>query len=406
MTGPPARPVVWLVCELYHPELASTGWYVTGLAEALAVEFDVRVICARPNYAARGQAAPAQERRNGVTIHRCATPAFDTHRLWRRAAGALVQTGAMLQQAWRRFEQGQTVIVVTNPPTLPYGVVLLARWRGLRSVLYVNDLFPDALVCAGLLRPSGPMLNLLQALTRWLYDKVDCIVADGRDARALIASRTSCPRKVCFIPYWAEPGLSLPSAKQPGFVVLYSGNMGRLHELPTLLDAALLLREHPTLRWVLRGTGVRRLAAEAFVRRHSISNLCFAEPCAWDGLATALAEGDIGIVALVAGTLGVATPSRMYNLLAAGKPIVAVADNDTELAMLVQEQAVGWVVRPGDAVQLADLLRRLADDAPAVQAAGERALTVAACYTRERSVAAFGALLRSLNPAVSEPTSR
>ena len=72
------RQVVWLVCELYHPELTSTGWYVTGLAEGLADTFDMRVICARPNYRARGTVVPSAELRNGVSILRCATPVFDT----------------------------------------------------------------------------------------------------------------------------------------------------------------------------------------------------------------------------------------------------------------------------------------------------------------------------------------
>lgn len=397
MTRSAARPVVWLVCEVYYPEItAGTGWYVTALAEALAGEFDIRVIAARPNYAARGVAAPADELRNGVAIHRCATPVFDRHRPWLRLAGAVAQTASMVGAAWRRLSQGQIVIVVTAPPLLPYGIAALASWRGLRSVLYVHDLYPDALVCAGLLRGDRLATRLLHRAARWLYDCVDLIVTDGRDAMAVVADRTRQPRKVNFIPYWGEPQLASEPRGAADFVVLYSGNMGLVHDLETLLAAALRLKDHRRLRWILRGTGARLARAESFVQEHGISNIEFSAPVPWDELGSALAGCDVGIVTLVAGAAGVATPSRMYNLLAAGRPIVAVTDGDTELGLLVNEHNVGWVTQPGDDAGLASLLARLADDPASTRAAAERSLALGRRFTREQSTETFAMLLRGL----------
>ena len=89
-------------------------------------------------------------------------------------------------------------------------------------------------------------------------------------------------------------------------------------------------------------------------------------------------------------------PSRMYNVLAAGRPIVAVADDDSELALLVRENAVGWIVRAGDHEQLARTLVAAESSPELVRAMGERALATAARYTRPLHVAAFSACLRSV----------
>jgi glycosyltransferase involved in cell wall biosynthesis len=391
---------VWLLCELYDPELTATGWYVTGLARGLADEFDMHVICARPNYSARGVRLARDEHRGGVKVHRCATPVFNRDRLLRRAAGGLLQALAMSWAAWRRVRRGDTLVVVTNPPVLPYLGALVARLRGARCLLYIHDLYPDAMVCAGLLAPAGLLARLLHALAGRLYAAVDHIVTDGRDAQSLVTARvarTGARTPVDFIAYWGEAGLDRPPRQAPDFVVQYSGNMGRLHELPTLLRAAAILRDHPTVRWLFRGGGARHSEAVAFVREEGLgSKLHFRPACDWDGLGDALAEGDVGIVALVRGAAGVATPSRMYNLLAAGRPIIAVADADTELALMVREHDVGWVVPPGDASGLAKLLARLADDRGEVWAAGRRALDAATRYRRELSVAAFASVLRDL----------
>ena len=118
------------------------------------------------------------------------------------------------------------------------------------------------------------------------------------------------------------------------------------------------------------------------------------QPCS---SAHSLAACDAGLIALVRNSGGAAVPSRMYNLLAAGKPIIAVADDDTELAMMVRENGVGWVVTPGDAEELASVLRQA--EAPTAERTSmkDRAREAAVrIYPRSRTVSEFRECIRSL----------
>ena len=307
---------------------------------------------------------------------------------------------------WRHLRGGDIVIVVTNPPSLPFAIAPLARWRGARCVLDVNDLYPDALVCAGLLRASGWPARSLLWLTRCLYRQLDHIVVDGRDAQRLLRARSTGTAPVQFIPYWSDVDLARPARAADDFVVLYAGNMGRLHDLPTVLRAAQLLQDEPRLRWRFRGDGVRRRQSEAFAADQRLANVSFVDARPWTELADVLAEGDVGIIAMQAGSAGMATPSRMYNLLAAGKPIIAITDAGSELADMVLENQAGWTIAPGDAPALAGLLRRLLADRDSVRAAGHRALAASALYPRSRRIEAFRSLLCTLSRRGSPPAAR
>ncbi|HYC49934.1 MAG TPA: hypothetical protein VEB19_02375, partial [Gemmatimonadaceae bacterium] len=141
---------LWIVSELYYPEETSTGRLLTQLAEGLAAslgpDWRVRAICSQPTYEARGTRAPARERRAGVEIFRCRGTTFRRDRLWRRLANVLTISGALVLRLLRGVHRGDVVLVVTNPPLLPFGVTAVCRLRGARCALIVHDVYPEVLV--------------------------------------------------------------------------------------------------------------------------------------------------------------------------------------------------------------------------------------------------------------------
>jgi hypothetical protein len=118
---------VWVVSELYHPEETSTGQVMTGIAEGLAARFSVKVLCGQPTYAARGTRAPRAEVRRGVDIHRCVSSTLDKNRLAPRLLNAVTLSVSIFGQALRRFARGDLVLVVTNPPLLPFLMAAACR---------------------------------------------------------------------------------------------------------------------------------------------------------------------------------------------------------------------------------------------------------------------------------------
>jgi glycosyltransferase involved in cell wall biosynthesis len=401
-------PRVWIIGELYYPELVSSGWYATGLAESLTSGFDVHVICAQPNYEAGNTIGPRHEVRNRVRIIRCFSGRLNRHNLLARSINLIQLTVAMSLQALLRIRRGDVVLVGTNPPSLPFTIALCCRIRRARCIVNLQDLYPDSLVTAGIVPSRGAIVRILHRLNRFLYGAADRIVVDGRDAQRIVASRSSKPDRVTFIPLWAdldevEP---MPSARRQilgalgiddRFVAQYSGNMGRLHDMETILDAAEILIGEPRIHFLLRGSGAKRRHVDDSVKRRGLHNVTVQDFAPRTELGPGLNACDVGLIALMPDAQGVAIPCRMYNLLAAGKPIVAAADHDTELATVVSENDVGWVCRPGDPSALANVLRLAAGAPDVVREMGVRARAVAVDrYSKQRAVAAFRDCLQAV----------
>jgi colanic acid biosynthesis glycosyl transferase WcaI len=128
-----------------------------------------------------------------------------------------------------------------------------------------------------------------------------------------------------------------------------------------------------------------------------LTNVVLRPPVARQDLAASLADCDVAIVSMIGGMAGVSVPSRLYNVLAAGRPFIAVADADSEPAMIAQEASAGWVVAPGDAASLTAAIRAAKNDRAALAEMGQRARRLAETrYTREGVVDLYRRLVERL----------
>ena len=279
---------VWVASELYYPEETSTGFLLTRIAEGLAERFDVRVICGQPTYAARGRRAPRRERRHGVAIERCWSTTLDKDRLPLRLLNAVTISLSMFLTALVRFGRGDTVLVVTNPPFLPFVITAAARLRGARPALIVHDVYPEVLTAAGLASDRSPVTRLAGALTRALYRSVDRIVVLGRDMHALTRAKLGGgAEKIVTIPNWADlhevwpsPADGAPMRHAHGlagkFVAQYAGNMGRTHDLESIVEAAHALAGDARFHFLLLGGGAKSRVVTDGVARHGLRNVTVA----------------------------------------------------------------------------------------------------------------------------------
>jgi glycosyltransferase involved in cell wall biosynthesis len=190
---------------------------------------------------------------------------------------------------------------------------------------------------------------------------------------------------------------------QNAFVVLYAGNIGRTHGLETLIGAAEKLRDSPEIQFLIIGSGARKdwMEQEKQIRR--LTNVHF-QPNQPRSRQTAFLNAcDIGIISYASGMSGVSVPSRMYNLFASGNPVIAVADRDSERALGVQEEQIGWVVPPSSPEALVAALREAqASDPDLLRDLGMRARKmVESKYTLERTVRGYVTLVQELRGAES-----
>jgi colanic acid biosynthesis glycosyl transferase WcaI len=400
---------VIILTELYYPEQSATGFFLTQIAEGLADEFAVWVITGPATVGLQPTRAPDRERRHGVSIVRCAGTSFNKNALPGRLANMLSRTATMFWRALRICRRGDVVIAVTNPPLLPFLVLLLKWVRGCHFVLLIHDVYPEALVAAGLLAPSSPALGVGQLLNRVLYRSADRIITLGRDMSRLVREKlTTGLEKIRCIPHWFDPDGQEPRARQSHpvltalglaeqFVVLYAGNMGRTHDVEIVARAVEALRGEPAIQFIFMGAGAKKLWLEGFVRERGLANVLILPPCPQPELMDYLSACDLAVIAFVPGMAGVSVPSRMYNQMAAARPLLAVTEAWSELGRVVCEEQIGWVVQPGDDQGLVTAIRIAAERRQSAAVMGERA----ACAAREKyhfaqSIAAYKRLCREL----------
>lgn len=382
----------WVASELYHPEETSTGHVMTCVAEHLVRRgWTVGAVTVQPTYSRRGERAPRRETHAGVHIARAWSTTFDKNRLAGRLLNGVTTSLSMTALAFARVRRGDVVLAVTNPPLLPFLLLAVCRARGARCVLLVHDVHPEQMVAVGMLREGAALARLVRAATGWLYRRLDHVIVIGRDMAAVVeAKRGRADVPVTVIPNWADEHLVTPGRKEDSdllrrlgwsdaFVVQYAGNMGRPNAIELVVEAATLLRDHPRLRFLFVGTGAKLPWLRREVEARGLRTVAIEPPVPRAQQAALLGACDVSVVPLVPGMYGLGVPSRTYNVLAAARPLVAVAHPDSELARLVGEERVGWVVPDGARAEELAAVLRAAAEAPAAE--------LEACRARARAAA-------------------
>jgi glycosyltransferase involved in cell wall biosynthesis len=398
-----------IITELYSPEDSATAYVLTRIAEGLASYYEVKVLCAQPTYAKRGCRAATNEMRNGVRIHRCHSTIFNKNVLFLRFINILTISLSLFISAYLHLHKDEIVLVVTNPPLLPVLIAFACRLKRAKCLLITHDVYPQALAVTGLLAKDTLSYRVILYIMRWMKRQMRAIVVLGRDMHQLITDslKTYSPC-ITVIPGWADleqitlqPRESNALLRKLGlqgkFVLQYSGNMGRTHDLEIIVRCAIQCRQQEHIHFLLIGDGAKKKWVEAAIQANNLTNVTLLAPCSRSELNIQLNACDVALISFLHGMAGVSVPSRMYNVLAAGKPIIAVADTCSELALVVQEEHVGWVVPPGHAIALADAVSKAKSNPRSLQEMGARARKAAESkYSFARVIESYRKLITKL----------
>ena len=409
---------LFVVSELYYPEDTGTAHYMTSIAEGLARSAPVQAICARRRHGGAWKGLAAHENHHGVEIHRCWSTAFDKNRLLGRASNAVTTALSLFFNVLRRVRQGdQVLVVVAGPPVLPFLVMVACRLRGARCFLRIDDVYPEAMIHAGLISPDGASAAFINWMNRVVYRRMARIVVLGRDMKRLVEGKLrDAAAKLVVIPNWADLDTVAPADRQTNpllrelglqdkFVIGYAGNIGRVQGVEALFDAACLLRQSDDVHFLFVGSGQKVGWLRQAIADAQLKNITLAGPRPRSEQSVFLNACDVGVVPLVPGMSGAGVPSRLYNLMAAGKPVIAAVDDDSEPALVVREEAIGWVVPAGRGDQIAAAIREAQSDKNRLADMGRRARVAAeARYSPERIIMAYAELMHSPMPGVPKPT--
>ena len=411
----------------YWPDVAATGQLLTELAEDLVAVYgcEVSVVAGQaltPSTSLRAGPSTAlrtgpstslragsvgdlpwwrvlrHETHNGVRILRASGTRFRPRRF---AARALNYLSYFLSAAVASFGVGRpdVVISLTDPPIIG----LLARWTarrtGAKFVFVCEDIFPEVAVLLEDFH-NETVNRVLDRINRGLLAHADAIVALGdRMRRRLVEEKGADPGRITVVHNWADCNAIAPAAKDnafsrahglaDAFVVMHSGNIGLSQNLDVILDAADRLRDRRDLVFALVGDGAKRKSLEAAASARRLDNVRFFPYQPKAQLDDSFATADVFIVSLKPGIEGYIVPSKVYGILAAGRPFVAAVDPTCEVADIARDHGCGVLAAPGDAADLAAKIRALYEDRPGTSAMGTRAREAAWLYDRRPAVKAY-----------------
>jgi glycosyltransferase involved in cell wall biosynthesis len=401
----------------YHPDTSATGQLLTELCEDLVREhgFRVSVVTGPPLLPAARDAVPApgaglfsRDERHGVQIFRARGTTFNKQRFAGRATNYVTY---FLSACWAslRLDRPDVIVALTDPPIIGLAGWLAGKRFGAPLVMAYQDLFPE--VAALLPDFHSPTINAgLQAVNRFLCRRAVRVVALGETMRTrLIENKGAPPERTTIIPSWADTSAIQPGPKRnafseanglaDAFVVMHSGNMGLSQGLEHIVDAAALLKDLPDVRVVFQGEGVSKASLQERASSLGLTNVVFLPFAPKDRLGEAFAAADVFVLSLQRGMAGYIVPSKLYGMLASGRPYVAAVEEPCEVAAITARFQCGLLAEPGNAPSLAACVRTLYHDRGLRERLGAAARTASLEFDRAVQVRRYTELFQSLSAA-------
>ena len=354
---------IFVLAEYINKEGNSTGYYWSGIIHSLAKKFGkLTVIC------------PEQDH-----LHFSGTESIDCLYVVRsnfsyghiltRILGQLMQSVRFAFSLMRRVKKNDIVICGTNPTLFVLLMPFLKRYENFTWVLIVYDLFPDNLVPAKILARDGAAFYILKMYCNWVYKFADRIIVIGRDMEFLVNKKT-CPHvRTKLITNWANPNEIAIVAKkdalfikdlgwQDKVVFQFFGNIGRVQGIDNVLSAISHVRD-PRAAFLFIGDGAMVSELKDFIVNNPKIPMAYFGSISIDERNYALAACDVAIVTLTSGMYGLGVPSKSYFSLAADKPLLVIADLESEISNVVKEDGVGWTCKPNDPFELASIIESI-----------------------------------------------
>ena len=379
---------ILFINQFYWPDSSASSQQLTDLTVGLAARgHDVTVLCSQGGYAA----AAATQGPVGVTVIRVKALQFGRGKVSRLLSYLSFYATAAARGLFAA--RADLVICLTTPPLISLVGALIKAVRGSRFFEYEQDLYPDVAVDLAMFKRGG----VTERVTGWLIGlarkHADGLIALGPCMRDRLIARGVPATKIFVAENWASSAAITPM-QRPGdpaqLVLLYSGNLGLAHDLDTLTGVMQLLRNDTRFRFLFVGSGGRKQELVAFCAAHKMDSVEFRPYVPRDQLSQGLALGDIGLVTQRDDCCGSVIPSKLYGILAAGRPLLFIGPKRATPALVIDRHACGWHVAPGDVEGLHRLLLHLARNPTLVEQAGRRARqALVQHYDLPQSIARF-----------------
>lgn len=343
----------------FYPDVEATGQLLTELCEDLQDDFEIHVICGNPLYRPLKTYRPVTKTcYQNITIWRINNTTFPKKYFITRFINLL--SYFILCFVWTSFlKRPDCIIAETDPPLLASIAYVYSRLRGCSFIYYSQDIWPQV----GLInkKMTNPVLTfILKLVNKFLYKKATRIIVPGRDMKQRLEDENLIPsNKIKVVDNWANPNLIFPLPRENNvfikqhslenkFVVMYSGNIGLSQDLENIILVAQALRKYKDILFVFIGEGASKEKIMAMAESFHLNNLKFLTYQEKENLVFSLNAAHIHLIPLKKGMKGIIVPSKVYGIMASGRPFIAAVDEGSEIDRMAKEFQCGLVVKPSD----------------------------------------------------------
>jgi glycosyltransferase involved in cell wall biosynthesis len=366
----------WFVSQYYWPIENSTGHIITRIIDVFTRENKAHIITV-------GNTKSEERNRNTYTIRINDHASLNKNKLFQRLLKLTIISIKMSVSVLRNIRRGDVVVAVTNPAFILIFFAFIKLFINFKLIILVHDVFPENLVVCQIIADGSLLYKISKKIFNFAYNKADVLITCGRDMQRTIIKKVEHKNKVVFIPNFGDTDILYPISKEHNpilqklhitkkLVVFFTGNIGRMQNIDNLIKTAELLKDDPYIAFLFIGEGVYQDKIKAYSEKNG--NLFFIPNMSRDDSLIFLNAGDIGLSTLLPNMMGVGVPCKTYSYMATGKPIIAVMDDDSEIAEMVQEEGNGWVVEANNPNQLAMFLKQLKKTPNIINEKGRKSL--------------------------------
>lgn len=341
----------WIISQLFYPDETSTGYVMTKIAETLTDIAQVNVICGSSEYQSKNLSSK-DKLNDKINLFRIHTPNLNKNKLGNRVIVFFYFTTSVLFKIICKVKKNETIVLVTNPPTLLFVVGVLKKIFGFNLIIILQDIFPENAAASGIIKKKSFAYKFILKFVNFGYEQADKLIACGEDMAEYFITKGIKPNKIKVIPNWADHELIFPDFNidrneyfgidlSNKIIIEFAGNIGRVQGLEFFLKLFEKTNNH-NLVLIIIGNGAHKKIIEEYIHQKNLKNVFLFNSKPRNEQNAFLNSCDIGLVTLCEGMFGLGVPSKVYNIMSAGKPILYIGDKRSEIDNYISQNEIGW----------------------------------------------------------------
>ena len=363
---------VLILSEFFYPDKSSTPKVLTELAEDL-VEYglDVEVITSKTSYKGENSNFKTREVYKDIVINRVNSTELNRNSYIGRIVNYITFLISTSIKVITKKDY-DCILMVSNPPVLPIIGYIVNKFKKKPYIYLLHDVYPDIAVKVGAIKENGLVFKVMSYINNKIFNSASKVIVLGKDMKQNLLDKRVDEEKIEIITNWADKekiyrgnkinDFSIKEVISQNFNIVYTGNIGRFHDIETILDTANKLKDNSKVNFIFVGDGYKKQQIEDYKKENSLSNIKLMGYKYGETYNKLLNASDVFITTLDKGIEGLGVPSKTYSYMAAGKPIIAIMNSCSEIGSLVEDKNLGIRINSGESDKIVEFITKISND--------------------------------------------